>query len=799
MARFLHNLGKMTFRRPWLVIASWVAIMGLLGLTAVTFMKPTSSAITIPGTEAQKAIDRSQELFPSNGKGSGRIVFQATDGKKITDFKADINDLTKAVAEVDGVSAAIDPLSQPDALISKDGTIAYIPVQLDEEVGSVAESTIQKTEKLAFAARQPGLQVEIGGGLINQVPGEILGVGEIVGVVLALVVLFMTLGSLIAAGMPVITALTAVGVSTLGLFSFGQLFTINTTTPVLGIMLGLAVGIDYSLFIISKYRSLLLEGYSLESAAARAIGTAGNAVVFAALTVVIALSALAVVGVPFMTTMGLAGAASIAVAAVVAITLVPALLRLAGLKIFGKKTRRKVLAAQKRKTKKTILSRSTIWYRWGEAIARRPWLALASAVAIIVLVALPAKNLQLGLPTDEYAAAASTEKKAYQLVAKGFGEGYNGPLAVVVEDLPAVSQSDKDAVRKKAEAELSTRIAATKKQQEAAFAKKAAQAVTFEQQLALQQEIAAAEAKSQQQLTAAEKQIDAQVEHYANYVQLQTIATRIAKMDAVKEAIPATVNENGTAGIIQVISDTSPSSQATSALIDSLRSESEKQRLRGDTQATLAVTGATALQNDVNAKLAAALPQYLAVVVGLSLVLLIVAFRSILVPLKATLGFLLSVLAMFGALVAVFQWGWFDIADAPGPIVSFIPIIAIGILFGLAMDYEFFLVSGMHEEFAHTKNARQAVVRGFGAGSKVVTAAGIIMISVFAGFITNHDVTIQALGFGLAFGILIDAFLVRMTIVPAVMTLLGASAWWLPKWLDKILPRISIEGEEATK
>jgi RND superfamily putative drug exporter len=227
----------------------------------------------------------------------------------------------------------------------------------------------------------------------------------------------------------------------------------------------------------------------------------------------------------------------------------------------------------------------------------------------------------------------------------------------------------------------------------------------------------------------------------------------------------------------------------------SLRDENKQKELTGSDATSLAVTGSTALQEDISAKLGAALPQYLAIVVGLSLILLIVAFRSIVVPIKATLGFLLSVLAMFGALVAVFQWGWFGISDAPGPIVSFIPIIAIGILFGLAMDYEFFLVSGMHESYAHEKDAKRAVVHGFGAGSKVVTAAGVIMVSVFAGFITNHDATIQAMGFGLAVGILVDAFVVRMTIVPAVMSLLGKSAWWLPKWLDKRLPHVSIEGE----
>ena len=797
MATFLHKVGTATFRHPWRVIAAWTVLLAILGLTAHTFMRPTSSAISIPGTEAQKAIDRSQELFPASGKGSGRIVFQATDGKKITDFKSDITDLTKKVAAIDGVSAAVNPFSESTSLISGDGTIAYVPVQLDEEVGSVKASTLSGVGDAVASARQSGLAVEMGGGLIDQAPGEILGIGEVAGVVLALVVLFATLGSLIAAGMPILVAITAVGISTLGLFSFSQLLTINTTTPVLGVMLGLAVGIDYSLFIISKYRTLLLEGYGPEAAAARAIATAGNAVVFATLTVVIALAALSIVGIPFMTMMGLAGASSIAIAALVVITLIPALLRLAGLKIFGKRTRAKVLAATKKHKKQAAhISHSTFWYKWGEAITRRPWLALIAAVVVIAAVAIPAKDLRLGLPTDEYSAASSTQRKAYDLISKGFGVGYNGPLAVVVEDLPAVSQEDKDAIREPAEKELNEKTAAAKAQQEAYFTAKAAQATTLEQQLALQQEIAAAEAKGEQRLAAAQKDIDTAVATYAKYVQLKAVSDRIAKLSNVEAVLPATVNDSGTDGIIQVIPKSAPSDQATSELIETLRDTSEKRKLTDGNGATLAVTGSTALQNDINAKLAAALPEYLAVVVGLSLILLIVAFRSILVPLKATVGFLLSVVAMFGALVAVFQWGWFGIADAPGPIVSFIPIISIGILFGLAMDYEFFLVSGMHEQFAHSKNAQRAVVRGFGAGSKVVTAAAVIMISIFAGFITNHDATIQAIGFGLAFGILIDAFLVRMTIVPAVMALLGRTAWWLPKWLDKILPHVSIEGEE---
>jgi RND superfamily putative drug exporter len=372
-----------------------------------------------------------------------------------------------------------------------------------------------------------------------------------------------------------------------------------------------------------------------------------------------------------------------------------------------------------------------LWYKWGQKITRHPVISLIVSVIIIGIIALPVKDLQLGLPTDQYAATSTTQRKAYDLLTDGFGVGFNAPLTVVVEGLPVVSAADR-----------------------------------------------------------------AVAGPYANLVQLGKVAATISKLDDVNQAVPAAATMNGTAGIIQVIPKSAPVDHATTELISTLRSVAEQKTITGSTNISLSVTGATALQGDINSKLGNALPQYLLVVVGLSLILLIIAFRSLLVPLKATIGFLLSVLAMFGSLVAVFQWGWFGLAAAPGPIISFIPIIAIGIVFGLAMDYEFFLVSSMHESYVQTRNAKRAVVEGFGVGSKVVTAAAIIMISVFAGFITNHDATVQAIGFGLAVGILVDAFLVRMTIVPAVMTLLGDAAWWIPKWLDKRLPHISIEGNE---
>lgn len=765
LGKNLHKLGSFAFSHPWRFVAAWIALIVILGLLAFHFIQPTSSAISIPGTEAQKGIDRANELFPSSGKGSGRIVFKAGEGKRIGDYKSEITELTKKVSTIDGVSAVIDPFSQP-SFVSGSGSIAYEQVQLKESTGSISEKTLSGIQDAVNAARSDGLEVESAGDLVSKTPGEILGVGEVTGVLIALVVLFITLGSLIAAGMPITTALIAIAVSMAGLFSLSKAITINATTPVLAVMLGLAVGIDYSLFIINKYRRLALDGYAYKEAAARAVGTAGNAVVFAALTVVIALSALSIVNIPFMTLMGLSGAATIAVAALVSISLIPAMLGVVGKHVFNKKLRAKVEAAQAKGAQKVhSVNPDSIWYKWGKKITHHPVIALVISVIIIGVIAFPVKDLQLGLPTDQYAAASSTQKKAYDLLTEGFGVGFNAPLTVVVEGLPAVSEADKSAVREQLMTSTTSSHTAT-------------------------------QPKTAAEQTAAIAKLNATVDQYAKLVQLNKVATRIADLDTVDQALPAAATNDGTAGIIQVIPKSAPIDTQTADLIKKLRDTSEQKTLTGSDAVTLSVTGSTALQGDINSKLSAALPEYLIVVVGLSLVLLIIAFRSILVPIKATIGFLLSVLAMFGSLVAVFQWGWFGLSDAPGPIISFIPIISIGIIFGLAMDYEFFLVSSMHEAYLQTKQAKDAVARGFGVGSKVVTAAAIIMISVFAGFISNHDATIQSIGFGLAVGILVDAFLVRMTIVPAIMTLLGKAAWWMPKWLEKRMPHISIEGEE---
>jgi putative drug exporter of the RND superfamily len=792
MAKFLHKLGTYLYRHKWLGLTVWIAILVGLGGAAATFALPTSSSISIPGTPAQTAIDRLGELFPGAGKGSGRVVFYTPNGV-VGDYKNDIATGLDKISKVDGVAGVISPFDY-SAAISSDSKTAYAQIQMKSGSGEISDKTLSDIASIADGMRRDNLQVERGGDLVSAAPSDILGPTEAIGLGIAVLVLVVTFGALIAAGMPVLVAVISVGASMAGLFSLSRVVEISSTTPALAVMLGLAVGIDYSLFIMSKYRSLLLQGYSKEDAVGRAIGTAGNAVIFAATTVVIALSALSVVQIPFMTVMGLAGAATVAVAALVSITMMPVIFSIFGDRLFGRKTHKKIVEAQKKgPVEAHEIEHDTIWHKLGKAITKHPIIVIASTLIIVGIIASPIRNLTLGLPGDQYSSTSKTERRAYDLLTNAFGAGFNAPLTILVENVPAVTDADRAAVHAQLMTEYEKQVAAATAEQTAQFQKEAVAATTPAQLAVLQQKIATAEAAGEIQKKAGLEKVETLTAQYSKLYQLNKIATEIAKVDGVKSATPATVTDDGAKGIIQVIPTTAPSDKTTVDLIAYLRGNSTK--ASGNSSVSLAVTGSTALQEDINKKLADALPLYLGVVVGLSLILLMVAFRSILVPIKATIGFLLSVGAMFGAIVAVFQWGWFGLAD-PAPIVSFIPIISIGILFGLAMDYEFFLVSSMHETYSKSGDAKQAIITGFGHGAKVVTAAAAIMVAVFAGFIGNGDTTIQSMGLGLAVGIFVDAFIVRMVFVPAVMTLLGKCAWWLPKWLDRIVPHVSIEGEE---
>lgn len=794
MQNKLEKVGLHSYKHPWRVFLGWALFLALTVFGAVTFMKSPNDAVSIPGTAADNGLTRMKELFPDAGAGSARIVAVAPEGEKLDAYKEAVDKLVDDVGRTNGVKHAVGPFDSPNGL-SDDKRTGIIQVQMTEESGKVDKATTESIHGAIDVARKSGLSVESGGDIVGRTPGKLLGMGELMGIVIALAVLVITLGSLVAAGMPIGLALLGVGISLTGLFSLSQLITINSTTPALAAMLGLAVGIDYSLFIISKYRSYLFDGADYKTAAIRAVRTAGSAVAFAAMTVVIALAALSVVNIPFMTIMGLSGAATVAIAAMLAISVLPALFRIIGPRILRKKDRTKVELAQKKGfTPHHNVATKKLGYRWGKLTTKMPVVVMIVTVTAIGLMAWPALDMKMGLPSDQYASHDTTERKAYDAITEGFGVGYNSPLMVVVDGVTPVTDAQKQASKQQLIDKLNAEIAKQSQQKQAEFQNRLAQASTPQEKMQVQSEMQKLMSEGESKKAEALRVIEAKSVELGKRVNLQKIADEVAKHDNVDKVIVALASDDGSNGVLQVLPKSAPYDKATHELIANLRDNDNQKKWSND-EIVVDVTGSTAMQIDVNDKLDMALPVYLAVVVGLSLVLLVLAFRSLLVPLKATLGYVLSVLAMFGALTAVFQWGWFGLTDAPGPIVSFIPIIASGILFGLAMDYEFFLVSSMDEEYVRTKDAKKAVLNGFSLGSRVVAAAAIIMIAVFAGFITNENNTVRALGFALALGVMVDAFLVRMTIVPAVMTLLGKAAWWLPKWLDKRLPDIAIDEE----
>ena len=709
MASFLYRLGRFAFRRRWPVTAGWLAVLAVALIGALTLSGPTQDSFSIPGTPAQQAVDLLAERFPqaSADGATARVVFAAPAGAKLTDpaYKSAIGAAVTELKNAPQVASVNNPFTS--GTVNEAGTIGFAQVSYTAKADDLTDAARDTLTAVTDRARASGLTVEVGGDALNTSGKQ--GLAEILGVVVAALVLVITFGSLIAAGLPLLTALLGIGIGIGTITAISGFVDLSAKTPILALMLGLAVAIDYALFIVSRYRHELAAGHEPEEAAGRAAGTAGSAVVFAGLTVIIALAALAVVGIPFLAQMGLAAAFTVAVAVALALTLLPALLGFTGRRI----TAGKIRGLHSRDPEGGI----AFGTRWARAVARRPVAVLLVAVVGLGVVALPALDLRLGLPDDSTAAPETSQRKAYDLLSAGFGPGFNGPLIVVVDAAGGTAK-------------------------------------------------------------AAGEQVAEQIR-------------ALGDVDAVAEP---TVNQAGDTAILTVIPASGPSDTATKDLVRAIRDSDGS--VPG---ASVGVTGLTAINIDISAKLGAALVPYLTIVVGLAFILLMLVFRSLLVPIKATLGFLLSVAATFGAVVAVFQWGW--LADVfgikqTGPIISFLPVILIGIVFGLAMDYQVFLVTRMREEYVHGTPAREAVISGFGHGARVVTAAAIIMISVFSGFILGPDAIIKSIGFALGIAVLFDALIVRMTIVPAVMTLLGKAAWWLPRWLDRILPDVDVEGEK---
>ncbi|MFB1042687.1 MMPL family transporter [Streptomyces chrestomyceticus] len=720
MATFLYKLGRFAFRRRRFVALIWVALLAVAGVGAATASSPAADSFSVPGTESQKTFDLLGERFPGT-KADGataRVVFKAPDGQQVT-APAQKKAVEKVVGELKSSSPQVASVSDPYLAkgVARDGKIAYAQVTYKVSGFELTDEARDALKDAAQHGRDAGLTVEIGGNALQAMPET--GATEIIGIVISAVVLVITFGALIAAGLPLLTALIGVGIGVSSITALGSVLDLSSTTSTLAMMIGLAVGIDYALFIVSRYRSELAEGREREEAAGRAAGTAGSAVVFAGLTVVIALVGLSVVNIPMLTKMGIAAAGTVVIAVLVALTLIPALLGFAGKRVLSRKARKGAVAPGEAEGGKPNMGT-----RWARFVLRRPVAVLLAGVVGLGVIAVPAGSLEMGLPDDGAQPTSTTQRKAYDLLSDGFGPGFNGPLMLVV-DGPGSKDPKAAAAR---------------------------------------------------------------------------VAGTVAKLDGVAAVTPPTFNQAGDTALLNVVPKSKPSSTETEDLVHEIRGKAGDAARDADAQAL--VTGTTAMNIDVSEKLNDALLPYLALVVGLAFLLLMVVFRSVLVPLKAALGFLLSVVAALGAVVAVFQWGWLaDLfgVEQTGPVMSMMPIFMVGVVFGLAMDYEVFLVTRMREAFVHGERPGQAVVTGFRHGARVVTAAAVIMISVFAGFIGSSESMIKMIGFGLAVAVFFDAFVVRMALVPAVLALLGRAAWWLPKWLQRALPNVDVEGEQLQK
>jgi RND superfamily putative drug exporter len=680
MARILTNIGGFSARHKWSVISVWLVVLVVVGAGAATLAKPLDSTFTIDGLASVTTLDQIDQEFGLHSDDSGTIVFAAPEGQKLTAAdRAAVAILQQQIADLPGVDGT------PRQTLSPAGQVGFLSVNL------TSDAVPDGLDVAVDAARSPDLQVAASSDLTTEDDSS----SPALGLLIALIVLLITFGSLVAAGFPLVTALIGLGISECGIFAITKFVTLTSVAPSLATLLALAVGIDYSLFIINRHRRHLLEGMAVRESIALAVGTAGSAVFFAATTVIIALAGLAVMRIGFLTQMGVSGAVAVLIAMLVSLTLTPALLAVAGQRVLGRRTRRRLAAG-------TLKPSGTFARRWAAMITAHPVLPVVLSVLVLGALAAPVLDMRLGLPDDGSQPSTSTVRQSYDLMAEGFGPGANGPILVLG--------------------------------------------------------------------TAAQEE-------------------GIASVPGVASVQPS--GQHGDQVLLTVYPDSAPNDPATTTLVHTLRE-----------RPGLEVTGQTAVAIDVSELVANRLPLYLGLIVGFTFLLLLVVFRSLLVPLKATISFLLSLGAALGCTVAVFQQGHlgglFGV-DPAGPLLSFLPVLVIGVLFGLSMDYEMFLLTGMQERHAAGEGACAAVVSGFGNGARVVVSAALIMISVFGDGAITGDSTIKPIAFALSVGVLVDAFMVRLVLVPAVMRLFGAGAWWLPRWLDRVTPQVDLEGAALTE
>lgn len=776
MAKFLFKVGRWSYRKKWWVIACWTMILAAVLGSAGVFQKGFSNDFNIPGTPSYNAAMMIEDLWPGQpnpvAAASVNIVFQAPEGHTLDEpqnmeaMDKTINYIKQNLTPLAGMEMFANPITFDPLLkqgvidgmvsaglpeetatedannvgrVSADKTIAYTGFNIDvPTTGDVTDEHRMVINEAIRLGQEGGLRVEANGSGFAD-PITIKTTSEAIGVIVALMVLIITFGSVVAAGVPILTALPGVGLGMGAILLTTRFVSLNNTTPVLAMMIGLAVGIDYALFILARFRAEKRR-MPWDEAAGMAVGTAGSSIVFAGTTVFVALIALTLVRIPFLSWMGISAAFTVLVAVLVALTLLPAIMGVFGGKVFGwqpgflRRHQEKLQQPEAR----------TLGRRWVETVHRVPGLFLVGVVIALGLMSTPVLHLNLALPVDAVANKETTQRQASDLMQSAFGPGIDAPFLVVV---------DGHNVNTNAEALQPFKV-------------------------------------------------DGEVPREAAYMY---IVQQLKNHPDVKHVQIAGMNEDGTGAQLLLTPRTGPTDHATTRLLESLRSQ--QQAIEEATGVTMGVTGLTPIMQDITTQLEKAMPIYLLVVVGLAIVLLLIVFRSIAVPIVAGLGFLLSVGSAFGVTILVWQDGLWGLVGTPGPLVSFMPIFLIGICFGLAMDYQVFLVTRMREHFVkHGSDehgpftpTEASVVEGFTLGARVVTAAALIMIAVFIASIDQPLPFVKVFGFALAFGVLFDAFFVRMTLVPAAMFLLGRATWYMPKWLDRILPTIDIEGEQLEK
>jgi putative drug exporter of the RND superfamily len=797
MTSVLYRLGHVCVRRRWVVLALWLTVFAGMAVAARTVGPNVNDNLTLPGTDSQKASDLLAARFPEQANGTNPVVMTAPGGAKLTDakYKTPIDDAVSALRKDPDVREATSPLAQAGAAyLSKDKRIGYIALNLRASPSDLTTDDAERIVAEADPVRKAGLTVGAGGYLGQKVSKPETHSSEAVGLTMAVIVLLFTFGTVVAMGLPIVTAIVGlvIGLSIITLLS--QVAEVPTVAPTLATMIGLGVGIDYALFIVTRHQAQRRAGMAVAESIARSTATSGGAVLFAGTTVIVALLSLAVVDIPLVTTLGYTAALVVAVAVTAAITLLPALLAIVGPRIDA-------LALPHRRAA-TDDHHPHGWERWARFVTRRPLPSALVALVVLVTLALPVRDLYLG-QQDNGALPTSTEaRRAYDGLTAGFGVGANGPLLVSVDLSKKPAKADQGQLDKIDQQESDQKKQAEQK----ADAQEQQTAAGLEAQgVPPAQAQSQAQAQVQPQLDAQTKQIEQQADDQrqkadqpATDPRLQDLRDDLQKTSGVDSVTQPLVNDPGTAAVLTATPTTAPSDRATERLVRRLRDDTIPAATKGQDMSA-DVGGTTAGYVDLADEISSGLVLTIGVVVALSFVLLLLAFRSIVIPLTAGIMNLVSIGAAFGVVSAVFENGWGVEAvglDGEVPIVSFVPLMMFAILFGLSMDYEVFLMTHIKEAWERTRDNTRAVVEGVAHTGRVITSAALIMVSVFFAFIINGDPTVKQFGVGMGVAVAVDATLVRCLLVPAVMTLLGRANWWFPGWLDRVVPNFSIEGDE---